>query len=75
MLDAVSLCRKVMKESNDRRKAEAVKGVVSEVVCYFRYSDIKATNQPKSFLERVEITSKVGEPWECFPKGNTPGPD
>lgn len=32
----------------------------------------KATNQPKSFLERVEITSKVGEPWECFPKGNTP---
>lgn len=75
MLDAVGLCRKVMKEGNDRRKAEAVKGVVSEVVCHFRYSDIKATNQPKSFLERVEITSTVGEPWEFFPEGNTPEKD
>jgi hypothetical protein len=73
MLTALSLCREMMKEGNDRRKAEAVKAIVSEVVCYFRYSEIKATNQPKSFLERVEITPQVGEPWECFPKGNTPG--
>jgi DNA invertase Pin-like site-specific DNA recombinase len=75
MLSALETCRRVMKEGNDRRKAEAVTSVISEVVCHFRYSDIKATNQPKSFLERVEITSTEGEPWECFPEGNTPGRD
>lgn len=75
MLSALETCRRVMKEGNDRKKAEAVKSVISEVVCHFRYSDVKATSQPKSFLERVEITSTEGEPWEFFPEGNTPGPD
>jgi hypothetical protein len=75
MLSALETCRRVMKEGNDRKKAEAVKSVISEVVCHFRYSDVKATSQPKSFLERVEITSTEGEPWEFFPEGNTPGRD
>jgi hypothetical protein len=75
MLSALETCRRVMKEGNDRKKAEAVKSVISEVVCHFRYSDVKATSQPKSSLERVEITSTEGEPWEFFPEGNTPGRD
>lgn len=74
MMAAVDLCRQVMKDGSDRRKAEAVKGVVSEVVCYFKYADLKATSAPKSSLEHVEIIPRVGEPWECFPEGNTPGP-
>ncbi len=72
MLDAVDHCRRVMSGSNDRKKAEAVKAVINQIVCHFRYSDNTAANQPKSFLDKVEITPTVGDPWTYFPNGNMP---
>lgn len=58
-----------------RRRAEALKPLIEKVVCHFRYSDVKAANQPKSFLDRVEVFPVVGDPWTYSPNGTSPERD
>ena len=70
LLNSLHSFKSATNDGNDRRKAEFAKSLVREVVCYFRYSDTKAANEPKSVLERVEIFPQDGDPTTCFPNGN-----
>lgn len=52
----------VRKDSEGRRKTEALSGVIDRIVCHFRYTD------KKSFLERVEIIAADGSSYSaCSP--------
>ena len=74
-IDAVNHARKAMKGANYRQRSESLKPLIKRVVCHFRYSDVKAANQPKSFLDRVEIIPVVGDLWTYYPNGTQPGRD
>jgi DNA invertase Pin-like site-specific DNA recombinase len=63
-----------LSESNDRRKAEALRGVVSRIVCHFKADDSTAANRPKSLLEWVEVFPVAGDPLGFYPNGIKPGP-
>jgi len=71
-IEAVNHARKAMKGSNFRQRSESLKPLIKRVVCHFRYSDVKAANQPKSFLDRVEIFPVVGDLWTYYPNGTQP---
>ena len=60
-----------LSDSNFRRRAEALRGVVDRIVCHFKVNDTKASNQPKSLLESVEILPLIGQPLICYPNGIT----
>ncbi len=64
------------KEKAGREKAEALRGVISQVVCHFRHTSTKeAKHNGKSYLDRVEIIPISGEN-RSFPvviNGNMPG--
>jgi hypothetical protein len=50
------------KEGAGRQKAEALRGVISQVVCWFRHTATKeAKHNGKSYLENVEIVPIDGE--------------
>jgi len=52
--------RKVMAGKDDRKKTEALVGVIDRIVCYFRHTPGKG-RQPTSVLERVEIIGATGD--------------
>jgi DNA invertase Pin-like site-specific DNA recombinase len=55
-----------------RQKAEALRGVVDRVVCYFRYTNRDGSPSVKSTLDRVEIIPLEGSPAR-LPVGITSG--
>ncbi len=70
------------KEKAGREKAEALRAVISQVVCYFRHTvptgerrngAAGRENHGKSYLERVEIVPISGEK-RAFTEGIAPGP-
>ena len=66
------------KERAGREKADALRGVISQVVCWFRHTATKeAKHNGKSYLDRIQIVAISGET-RTFPvviNGITPGPD
>lgn len=73
------------KEGAGRQKAEALRAVISQVVCWFRHTVEKSRKRPtktgkdhngKSFLDRVQIVPITGEKrdFTIVINGNTPGP-
>jgi len=69
------------KEGAGRQKAEALRGTISTVTCWFRHTVEKGRkrgstgkeNNGKSFLEKVEIESVSGDVYTSFTDGNMPG--
>jgi hypothetical protein len=49
--------------------------IVDRFECRFRLNDVKASNQPTSFLETIEIIQVIGDPVTCYPNGISAGPD
>lgn len=68
---ATKQAQAALSDSNLRRKAEALNGVVDRIVCRFKINDVKASNRPKSLLETVEIIPRIGESRICYPNGIT----
>lgn len=72
-IEALDFARAAMKGANYRRRSESLKQLINKIVCHFRYSDVKAANQPKSFLDRIEIFPVVGDLWTYYPDVAQPG--
>jgi hypothetical protein len=72
-IKALSEAKLAMQGANYRRLSESLKSLVDKIVCHFRYSESKKANQPKSYLEKVEIFPVVGQALVRYPEGNKPG--
>jgi len=46
-IEALDFARTAMKGANFRRRSESLKPLIEKIVCHFRYSDVKAANQPQ----------------------------
>jgi hypothetical protein len=66
------------KDGGGRRKTETLRGVISQITCWFRHTQSKgAAHNGKSFLEKVEIVPISGKKQvfsAVVTDGNLPGP-